>query len=225
MPLAVQVTTVVPIGKSEPLGRETATWMPGSAGSVAVGCANLTAAPSRLVASTTIDAGTFCKKGVSRTDTTNVAVDVLPDRSIAVTFTVVKPMGKSEPLACETCTNGAGSTRSVTWSCAKSTGAPEESVACTTTPGALIDGGVVSRTTMLNRARATLPTWSVAVQVTTVVPRGNVEPEGGTQRTCTLGSEGSTAVGAANRTTDPNRLAASITWSEGTPSSVGGTSG
>jgi len=42
-------------------------------------------------------------------------------------------------------------------------------------------GGVVSCTVTVNDAEAVLPWLSVAVQVTVVVPTGNVDPEAGLQ--------------------------------------------
>jgi hypothetical protein len=48
-------------------------------------------------------------------------------------------------------------------------------------PGTVITGGVVSRsvTVTVKLALPVLPAWSVAVQVTEVVPSGKVEPEDG----------------------------------------------
>jgi hypothetical protein len=47
--------------------------------------------------------------------------------------------------------------------------------------GQLSDGGVVSSTVTVNEQFVVLPDASVAVQVTVVVPFGNVEPDGGVQ--------------------------------------------
>jgi hypothetical protein len=46
-------------------------------------------------------------------------------------------------------------------------------------------GTSVSLTVTLNEHDAVLPPWSVAVQVTAVVPTGNAEPEGAEQTTVT----------------------------------------
>jgi hypothetical protein len=54
--------------------------------------------------------------------------------------------------------------------------------------GTVMAGGAVSLTVTVNEAEPGLPCASVAVQVTVVVPRGNVEPLGGAQVTATTPS-------------------------------------
>ena len=56
-----------------------------------------------------------------------------------------------------------------------------------TGPGTDTVGGVTSRTVTVNEAVPVLPAASVAVQVTVVVPMGNVDPDGGAQVTAGLG--------------------------------------
>ena len=58
--------------------------------------------------------------------------------------------------------------------------------------GTTIAGGVVSTTVMLKLALAELPLWSVAVTVTTVVPRANVEPDA--WLTVTVGAASATSL-------------------------------
>ena len=67
-PLAVNVTTVVPRPKNEPLGAELVTLILELATSVAVGGLKKTTAP-RPIAWTTRDDGGLCSTGVSRTST------------------------------------------------------------------------------------------------------------------------------------------------------------
>src|SRR5437660_1624994 len=71
------------------------------------------------------------------------------------------------------------------------------------TSGAVIAGGVVSRTVTLKLFVAGLPWASVAAQLTVVAPIGNVVPEPGVHTTGTLPSTRSAAVGAAKVTTAP----------------------
>src|SRR5205814_4848313 len=64
-------------------------------------------------------------------------------------------------------------------------------------------GGVVSPTVTLNEPVAVLPVESLAVHVTGVVPRSNVEPDGGVQVTGTGPSMTSTAVAVHVTTVGP----------------------
>jgi hypothetical protein len=68
--------------------------------------------------------------------------------------------------------------------------------------GHVIVGAVVSTVITVNEQVAVLPLASVAVQVTVVVPNGNVLPDGGLQATVTPGQL-SVAV-AVNVTADPH---------------------
>ena len=56
-----------------------------------------------------------------------------------------------------------------------------ESVPVTTLAGQVIKGGCVSLIVTVNEQLAVLPEASLTVQVTVVVPFGNVEPDGGEQ--------------------------------------------
>ena len=134
---------------------------------------------------------------VSTTVTVNCAVWTFPAASDAVQVTTVSPSGKVD---------SAGGTQ--TSDCTK----PELSVAVTsksTTASPVADadtvigdgagvntGGVTSITSISNDALVVLPAASVAVQVTTVIPIGNAEPEGGSQMIVTLPVALSFAVGA-----------------------------
>src|SRR5262245_13600209 len=69
-----------------------------------------------------------------------------------------------------------------------------ESAATTILVGQLIIGSCVSRTVTVNEQPLVLPTSSVAVQVTLLVPTLNVEPLGGTHTTTTVVSQLSVAV-------------------------------
>jgi hypothetical protein len=100
-PVAEKVTTVVPIGKVEPLGIELLTLMLGLATSVAVGGVKWTTAPARLVLVTDCDGGVLCRAGVSFTVTVKAALEMLPEWSAAVQLTTVSPIGKVEPLGFE----------------------------------------------------------------------------------------------------------------------------
>src|SRR5690242_4033570 len=79
---------------------------------------------------------------------------------------------------------------------------------------------MVRLTLTLNEPRATLPAWSVAVQVTSVVPIANVLPDAGVHTTGTLPSTRSVAVGW-NVATAPSGPVAVSTWSAGTVSAGG----
>src|SRR4051794_19994021 len=111
-------------------------------------------------------------------------------------------------------------------SCPKVTTAPAGPVASTDRLGRdTNDGAVVSRTLTTNVPRVTSPAWSVARHVTVVVPIGNVEPLGGTQRTVTSGSATSSAVGGVNITNAPVGPVASAATSAGTSCKTGGAAG
>src|SRR5262245_1483490 len=81
--------------------------------------------------------------------------------------------------------------------------------------GTVTTGGVVSRTLTLNEPLVLFPALSVAVQVTTVVPRPNVVPEAGVQTGVIEPSTMSVAV-AVNVTLAPAELIASAVIVAGT---------
>jgi hypothetical protein len=131
-----------------------------------------------MFAGTVIDGGV-----VSTTVTVNEACAVLPRVSVAVQFTVVVPSGNVDPDAGVQLTGRGPSTRSVAVGLVYETAAPLAPVASFVmfagTPE--IVGGVVSTTITWNEAVDVLPLVSVAVQVTVVVPSGNVDPDAGVQ--------------------------------------------
>src|SRR5689334_4339627 len=97
---------------------------------------------------------------------------------------------------------------------AKETFAPAGPVASAVTLGAWMVGGVVSTTSTVKAASALLPALSVAVQVTVVPPRANVEPDGGVQLTETVPSTSSVALGTGLKDTfAPSGPVASCDWS------------
>jgi hypothetical protein len=152
---------------------------------------------------------------VSWTVTVNdPVVDLLPDASVAVQFTVVEPSGNVAPEPGVQLTAGAGSTLSLTVT-ENGTLAPAGLVASAVLgPGTERVGAVVSRTLTLNAVEVELPDASVAVHETVVVPSGNVLPEAGEQATCGDGSIASDAV-TENETGAPDALTALAFWSPG----------
>src|SRR6187397_2655565 len=98
---------------------------------------------------------------------------------------------------------------------AKSASAPPGPVASRTwSPGTVTIGSVVSVIWTVREPVAGLPAWSVAVQVTVVVPTGNSESEAGSHVTGTDPSTWSVAVGE-RVTTLPPRVSASVRTSGG----------
>ena len=83
---------------------------------------------------------------VSRTVTVNVFVDVFPAASVAVTVTYVVPIGKNEPGGIEYVSVDRP-TASVAVAVYAETIAPPRVLPSTVMFGAVITGGVVSRTT------------------------------------------------------------------------------
>jgi hypothetical protein len=114
---------------------------------------------------------------VSRTVTPKLPLARFPDPSVAVQVTVVVPSGNRLPESGE----HLGEMLPLTVSVAEAendTVAPEGSVASSVlAPGTAITGRVVSLTVIVKPLLARLPDGSRAVQVTVVVPRGNVLPE------------------------------------------------
>src|SRR5262245_65286775 len=109
---------------------------------------------------------------------------------------------------------GDGSQRSTAVG-AKVTTSPSGSVVSTTMPeGQVTNGAVVSSTLTSNVHESEFPESSVAVQVTVVVPIGNVLPEGGKDSIVGAGSWSSLAV-AVKETAAPPAPVASATWRPG----------
>ena len=122
----------------------------------------------------------------SSTITLKEPITVLPEASVAVTFTGVVPTGKVEPLA--------GTLTTVTEQLSvavalKFTIASQRPAALSTvmSPGSERTGSSLSLTVTLKLHWAVLPEASVASQVTVVVPIGNRLPESGVQTTLTSG--------------------------------------
>ena len=82
-------------------------------------------------------------------------------------------------------------------------------------PGTVTTGGVVSWTVTENEPEPVLPCASVAVQLTVVVPTGNVLPDGGEHETLGLGSTVSEAE-TENVTTAPDGPVAGTVMLPGT---------
>ena len=174
---AVQVTTVVPSGRTggasfatEAMGVASAA-APAPAASPTAIRPSAASAPSGDSASTVMGGGTRTDGGVvSTTSTRCAAVALLPDASVAFHTTVCEPSGNESGASLETST-----------ACTSSTdGSPSatalrsaDEASNTTSGGASMPGGVVSTTSTRCLAAASLPAASVAVQVTVVVPRGN----------------------------------------------------
>jgi hypothetical protein len=145
------------------------------------------------------------------TVTVKLFVLVLPAASVAVAVTLVVPTGKVLP--------DAGLKTTGTFPLTVSSADPEK---LTTVPAGLVvftvgtigsvrTGGVVSRTVTVNDPEAVLFLWSVAVQLTVVVPSANVLHDSGLQRTHTSSSTLSVAV-TEKATTSPAGPVASRVW-------------
>src|SRR5437879_5778955 len=83
-------------------------------------------------------------------------------------------------------------------------------------------GGVVSTTVTVKVDAATLPVRSVAVQVTVVMPTGNLAPDAGTHLTATGPSMSSTAVGLVYVAGAPDAAVASTERFDGVLTMTGG---
>jgi hypothetical protein len=134
----------------------------------------------------------------SVTVTVNDFVEVRWFESVAVHVTVVVPTGNVEPDPGTQNTGSLPSVASVAVGLVNVTTAPAAEVAGVVifdgTP--LITGGLAALVTVtVNDVELLFPFASVAVQVTVVVPIGNVEPDGGTQLTGSVPSTTSVAVG------------------------------
>jgi hypothetical protein len=139
----------------------------------------------------------------------------LPLESVALQVTFVVPIGNVEPEAGLHVRDGAGSTVSLALVEKVTTAPPGSLVSTEMSPGTVSVGGVVSRTLIVKEPGDVLPAQSVAVQLTVVVPRGNVDPDGGVQPTEGLGSRLSVAV-AVKVTTAPEGPVASTILFDGT---------
>ena len=105
-------------------------------------------------------------------------------RSVAAQLTAVVPIAKREPDAGEHVTVSlVPSTASLTAG-VKVTIAPVDAVAIAVMSACVILGAVVSTTFTVN-VLVVVPAVLVALQLTVVVPSGNVEPDGGVQPTAT----------------------------------------
>ena len=183
---AVQVTVVVPRANSDPLvGLQLGVSAP-SALSLAV-TANVPIAPPGTVVVRFIGPGTTMTGAVlsiSVTVTGSVALPVLPAASVEEHETVVVPTANFVPDAGEHVIAGEASTLSLTVA-VYVTATPAGSVVVTLEgPLTLTVGAVMSLTVTAN-----VPTVdifpSVALQLTVVEPRANVEPDTGVQLTGT----------------------------------------
>ena len=173
--VAVTVTVVVPIAKVEFDGIDTVTDATPTA-SVAVG-AYVACAPVGPVASTVMFGAVITGGVVSTTVTVNVAVDVFPAASFAVTVTVVVPNGEHRAGRASRTSATSTPTASVAVEVNVPTSQPVDCVASTVMFGAVITGAVVSRTVTVKVFVDVLPAPSFAVTVTVVVPIANVAPE------------------------------------------------
>jgi hypothetical protein len=193
--LAEQLTVVDPIGNVEPeTGAQLTATTPATA-SVAVGFVYVTTVlPPGATFAFTSGAGPKTGGKLSWTVTLNDLLALLPALSVAVQTTVVSPRGNVDP---DPGTHVTGtpepSTMSVALGFVNVTATPVGPVASLviSAGGAPTVGGVVSRTVTLNDLFAVLLWWSVAVQLTVVVPRPNVDPEEGLQLWLRTASSGS----------------------------------
>jgi len=130
----------------------------------------------------------ICTSGavVSRTNTVNVALVELPERSAALQVTVVEPRANTLPDCGRHATDTVPSTVSSAVGDVHVAAAPFGPVASRGMFAGtlLITGSVVSATLTVNVSLLLLPDESVAVQETTVDPSGNVAPDTGAQTTC-----------------------------------------
>jgi hypothetical protein len=154
----------------------------------------VTTAPLADVASTEEFAGTvIAGPVVSVTVTVNDLLAEFRCASVAEHVTVVVPRPNVDPLARVQLTATLPSRRSIA-DAVKLNVAPDALVASTVAfAGTVITGAVVSRTVTVNVLLPVLARVSVALQVTVVVPAGNVDPLAGVQLTATLPSTRSVA--------------------------------
>src|SRR2546425_131346 len=140
---------------------------------------------------------------------------MLPCASLALHVTVVGPDGTIDPLAGVHVVATAPSSVSVA-DAVKVNIAPGALVASTVAfAGTVTTGPVVSVTVTVNDAAPWLPCASVALQVTVVAPKGNVDPLAGVQLVATLPSSVSVA-DAVKVNAAPGALVASTVAFAGT---------
>jgi len=115
--------------------------------------------------------------------TVKLQLAVLPDPSVAVQVTVAIPVENTEPDAGAQATVGIENVSLADG--VKFTTVEHEpgSALLVILAGQVITGGVASITVTVKVPIRVLPTPSVAVLVTIVVPSGNAEPEGGLDET------------------------------------------
>jgi hypothetical protein len=113
--------------------------------------------------------------------TWNDALPVLPWASVAVHVTVVVPTGKFEPEAGVHVGVIGPSTVSLAVAVNVSTFPDADPVLSVMSAGTVTVGGVVSCTVTWKEALLEFPAASLAVQLTVVVPSGNVDPDAGVQ--------------------------------------------
>jgi hypothetical protein len=176
--LAVHWTRFVPIGKSEPEGGLHTTGTVPSQLSNAESALKFTIASQRFgVAWTITFAGqTNCGACVSSTTTRNAQVLVFPAASVATQFTTFVPFENVEPDGGVQTTVGVPQL-SVAPAANVTTAEHRPGSALTTrSAGQLITGRSVSKTITRKVQLALLPSVSVAVHTTELVPIGNVVP-------------------------------------------------
>src|SRR5436190_23590454 len=229
--VALQVTTCGPSEKSVPdAGLQPTSASGPSRLSVAVGVPKVTIDPAGPFASTKrsdetpVKAGAVTSMSVSVTE--NEASCLLPCVSVAEQVTGVVPSGKVDPDAGSHETDTAPSRLSFAVGSANVTALPlGDSVVTLIAPGTLFSTGFVwstSVTTTSNPADALLWCWSVAVQVTCVVPTEKRTPELGVQPTGVKPSTLSIADGLVGKETcAPVGSSVSCATPEGTPLSTG----
>jgi hypothetical protein len=191
--VAVQVTVVVPIGKVDP---EAGVQTTGTGPSITsrAEAPKVAIAPAGLVAARVSLAGRVRTGAVlSPTVTVKVPEAVFPAASVAVHVIVVVPIGNVDPEA-GVQTTGIGPSIASRAEALKVAIAPAGLVAASVSlAGRVRTGAVLSPTVTVKVPEAAFPAASVAVQVTVVVPIGNVDPEAGVQTTATGPSIASTA--------------------------------
>jgi hypothetical protein len=140
----------------------------------------------------------------STTVTVNVFwIAALPCASVALQVTVVVVIPNVDPEAGEHDAAIAPSTASLALTGPKLTAAPPGPVASTPPmfEGGVMTGAVVSVIVTLKEPELELPCASVAVHVTVVLPKPNVEPEAGEQFGVTVPSTLSVALGLGENVT------------------------
>lgn len=207
--VAVQVTVVVPTGKTEPEAGLQTTVTPGQL-SLAV-AAKVASAPVGQVGSFTMLAGHVMAGGcVSMTVTVNEQLAVWLDVSVAVQSTGVVPFGNVDPdggLQLEV-TPG-----QLSFAVGEKLTTAEHrfsAVVVVMFAGQLIVGFSSSLTVTVNEhAVEVLPLASVAVHVTGVVPFWNVEPDAGLQLAV---APGQLSLAVAEKFTTAEQLPVSFPW-------------